>query len=283
MGSTHAQEGWKAELELSFAARRTRTDLVRRAHRGPLVVQRPFHPEPDGTCHVYLLHPPGGIVGGDVLDLRAHAEHDSQVLLTTPAATKCYRSDGRLARQHQRFQVDRGARMEWLPQETIIFDGAICELSTVVRLAPGAHYLGWDILCLGRPACGETFDRGELTVAMEIWRDELPLWIERFALVGVSGDGGQHCRNAHWGLAGQPVMGTLVCVTTETQGLVQRVRDALGDSNPGVVVSQLHDVLVCRYLGPSVEAARNGFIACWSELRRALWNCEAVLPRIWST
>jgi len=273
-----AQAGWKAQLNLRFAPRDERTELVRRAHHGPLVVQRPFHPEPDGTCHVYLLHPPGGVVGGDELRLQAHAEAGSRVLLTTPAATKLYRTDGRLSAQHQVLTVEAGARMEWLPQETIVFDGATCRLSTRVQLAEGASFLGWDVMCLGRPACGERFERGQLSVALEIWRDEQPLWVERFAHHG--GDG---LADAAWGLAGHPVTGTLVCVTGGREDLVERLRELTADDAQHFVISQLHDVLVCRYLGPSVEQARAAMVACWGELRRTLYGCEASVPRIWST
>src|SRR5262245_10241542 len=92
--------GWEASLDLKFAARGARTVLARRASVGPLVVQRPFYPE-GGVAHVYLVHPPGGVVGGDQLRLSVLAEEGAHALLTTPAATKFYRSDGRVARQRQ--------------------------------------------------------------------------------------------------------------------------------------------------------------------------------------
>src|SRR5262245_14402851 len=117
-----ASAGWLASLDLEFARSGSRTVLARRSHVGPLIVQRPFYPEGD-VCHVYLVHPPGGVVGGDTLELRARVHDGAHALITTPAATKFYRSEGRMARQVQDIALD-AAIFEWLPQETILFADA---------------------------------------------------------------------------------------------------------------------------------------------------------------
>src|SRR6185436_3067379 len=132
--SAEMSGGWQAALELGFAAEHGATRLARRAHRGPLVVQRPFLPEGPGVCHVYVLHPPGGLVGGDELTLDVDVATGAHALVTTPAASKVYRTNGAAVRQVQRLRVAGGATLEWLPQEAIIYDGARASLETRVEL-----------------------------------------------------------------------------------------------------------------------------------------------------
>jgi urease accessory protein len=153
----HARDGaedWHAQLRLELERRDGRTILARSTHEGPLRVQRPFYPEgKDGPCHIYVLHPPGGVVSGDRLLVDVRAGEGSEVLLTTPGATKLYRARGDDdATLVQRFTVAEGARVEWLPPETIAYDGTVARVSTEVELAETSSYVGWEILCLGRPA-----------------------------------------------------------------------------------------------------------------------------------
>ncbi|CAN0465315.1 unnamed protein product, partial [Phaeothamnion confervicola] len=146
---------WRAELDLEFALRGARTRLTAQRHCGPLLVQRPFHPEAGDVCHAYLIHPPAGIVGGDELHLSVQVHSHAQVLLTTPAATRFYRSSALVSQLKQQFVVADHASLEWLPQENLLFDSARARIATSVHLAPHARFIGWEILCLGRPACGE--------------------------------------------------------------------------------------------------------------------------------
>ena len=272
--------GWQANLLLRFArAAGGRTILSERRHRGPLQVQRPFYPEANGTCHVYILHPPGGVVGGDRLAIEAELAPGAQVLLTTPAAGKFYRSSEATAQQTQILRVAAGAALEWLPQETIVFKGAQVRSLTRVELTGDAGFIGWEILCLGRPAAGEIFERGVCRLSFEIWRDGLPLYLEQGHYKG-----GSELLQATWGLRGLPVTATLVCVTGIT-GLVERVRAAAGElvADEWFSASQLDGVLVCRYLGSSGERARRLFSRAWTILRPAVWDRMACPPQIWST
>jgi urease accessory protein len=271
--------GWSAELELGFEQVAGRTALVRNRHRGPLAVQRAFYPEPGGLAHVYLLHPPGGIVAGDQLTVRADLARGARALITTPAASKFYRSDGRVAVQRQVLCVAPEASLEWLPQETIVFGGAQVQTDTRVELAPGATFCGWDVVCLGRPASGDHFVTGKLRQAFEIWQGERPLWIERSEF-----DAQAPVRHALWGLGGQRVFGTFVCTGQSAAG-VAAARAALGDAEPGEIfsVSQLRAAIVCRYLGSSTERARHVFGQAWATLRPLLFGRSASAPRIWLT
>jgi urease accessory protein len=273
--------GWEATLALSFVRDAARTALHERRHSGPLRVQRPFYPEGGEVCHVYVLHPPGGLVGGDRLRIEVRVERGAHALLTTPAAGKLYRSQGERASQQQILRVAQGARLEWLPQETIAFEGARAELSTRVELSADAAFLGWEIVCLGRPAAGERFERGELGQSIEILRDERLVYIERGAYRA-----GDALLSAPWGLAGQPVVGTLVCAVPGASACVEAARELAAQAQwgPGLAaVSGWDDVLVARYLGPSAEQARELFTALWRQLRPVLLAREASLPRIWRT
>jgi len=272
--------GWHAHLELEFELRAARTTLARRRHHGPLGVQRPFHPEPDGTCHVYVLHPPGGLVSGDTLELDVTVRTGARALLTTPAATKLYRQRDNEARQLQRFVVDTGARLEWLPQETIAYDGAAAQLETRVELADGAEFLGWELLCLGRPANHERFTRGAVKQRIELWRGSQPLLIERAHHAG-----GSPALSAAWGLGDAPVIGTLVYVgQPRTPELLEQLRAALESSAPGETsASELASVLVCRYRGARVEHGLLAFRSAWELLRSHGGGSQAVAPRIWAT
>jgi len=165
--------GWLASLDLEFALSGSRTVLARRSHVGPLVVQRPFYPEGD-VCHVYLVHPPGGVVGGDTLELRAQVRDGAHALITTPAATKFYRSEGRLARQVQDIALD-AATFEWLPQETILFPDAYASIGTRVRLTERSKFIGWEIVCYGRPASGLKYASGRAHQDFELWLNDTPL------------------------------------------------------------------------------------------------------------
>lgn len=282
-GTEHEQRreaGWRAELTCRFARVNDRTVIAERAHRGPLLVQRAFYPERPDVCHVYLVHPPGGIVGGDRLRFNAQVEADAHALITTPAATKLYRSNGALAEQDARLRVAPNAKLEWLPQETLVFDAAHAAIRTRVELEGDARFLGWELMCLGRPANGETFSRGHLRQRFEIYRDGEPLWIERSEY---SGD--DDALHEAWGLLEQPVFATMVATLEPREEIVEAVREALRSCDaPGrSVVTALDHVIVCRYVGPWAEAARAHLIAAWRVLRPAVIGHEVHVPRIWNT
>lgn len=276
---TAAPSNWRAELELWFAPNAGKTRLMRRRHLGPLVVQKPFHPEKDGTCHVYLLHPPGGVAGGDLLDLRFHLSADARAVLTTPGATKFYRSEHGRSTQATTIDICANAVCEYLPQETIVFDGADASIDTRVTLDAGATYVGWDFICLGRPAAGERFKTGTLRQRIEIVREGKPIWFERLRLPS-----GSAIQEAPYALAGQPTWGTMIYVGSMAEDAAERVRDAVGSRGDRVFsVSQLEQSVVCRYLGPRVSEGKSLFVQAWDVLRTSCQDKAANVPRIWAT
>lgn len=258
---------------------------MRSAHLGPLRVQRPFYPEGDHeACHVYVLHPPGGVVSGDQLTTELALGEHTRALLTAPGASKLYR-----ARQaadatpmsadiQQHFRVGEQATLEWLPHETIAFDGARAAVVTRVELAASATYAGWELWCLGRPACGERFTHGELKSELSVRREGKLCYLERGLFRG-----GDPLLDARWGLAGMPVWGSfLVASPHVSETWVSALRDAL-DEAPYWAATLVSRVLLVRYLGNSTREARRLFESAFHVLRPLYAGRPAVHPRIWST
>ena len=269
--------GWRAQLALEFARRGEQTILTKRRHSGPLVVQKPFYPE-GAPCHCYLLHPPGGVVGGDELAIDIHVADQAHALVTTPAAGKFYRSNGRLAKLEQKLSVADDALLEWLPQETIFFDGCHVHASTRIELDSAAKLVAGEIACLGRPASKERFTNGACTQRVQVWRDGKPVFLER-AHYG----GGSDILSAKWGLANHTVNGTML-VTPANRDMLEAVRNIERRSNSALFsASLLEDLMVCRFMGQQGEQARNCFTEVWKTIRPQLAQRPASVPRIWST
>jgi urease accessory protein len=265
--------GWFAQLDVELRRCGARTVLERRAQCGPLVVQRPFH-ESTGACQVYVLHPPGGLVAGDKLEVNVVTKVGAQGLLTTPGASKIYRSLGEFAGQTCRLELEQGSELEWLPQEAILFDGARLRSQTHVELARDARFLGWDILCLGRDEAG--FRSGRCVQSWMVERAGRPLWGERLVL----SEGAPVLREP-WGLNGRTVMGTLVA-TNASREHATALR-ALQPEAGAVSVTLLGEVLIVRYLGWKSRQARAYLEAVWRELRMVLFSRAAEPPRVWAT
>ena len=268
---------WEADLLLEFQNRDQRTVIAQRQHKGPLVVQKPFYPE-GNPCHIYLLHPPGGLVGGDCLTLNVNLQQGSHTLITTPGAAKFYRSAGPVATQTQNFAVSKDALLEWLPQETIAFNNTNAFIHSTVNLDPGAKFIGWEITCLGRRASGEPFNAGSFTQKLEIYIDKKAALIERALFQGSS-----KLLSAAWGLANHPTVGTMI-VTPADQPLVTSIREQVQAAAPELFsVTLMNEVMVCRYLGAQAETAKHLFTKVWEIARPRLQNIKVCIPRIWST
>ncbi|MGT2505360.1 urease accessory protein UreD [Cupriavidus basilensis] len=277
---------WEASLRLRFAARGERSVLAERRHRGPLLVQKPLYPEGAGgaICHVVILHPPAGVAGGDSLEIDVTVEAGAHAVLATPGATKWYKSLGREAAQRVTLTLQAGARMDWLPQENIVFEDAHARLATTVTVAPGASAIGWDAVVLGRQASGETWARGSLAMETMVNGGARPLWIESAQL-----DAGSALRHAVAGLDGLNVMGTLWAVG---EGATQELAEALAEQLPygpdlraGVTRfgQDGQSMLLLRVLGAQMEAVRHLMVSAWSALREPIHGVAARPLRLWAT
>ncbi len=269
----HSSEHWDAHLQLRFALRNAKTVLTRRRHHGPLTMQRPFYPE-GGLCHVYLLHPPGGVVAGDRLGVDINAESGTRSLITTPGAGKFYRSVGKTARQNIRIQLQAEASLEWLPQETIVFNGARLQSSTQVHLAKGAGFIGWELTVLGRPAAQETFTEGEALLNWRFFRDGEPLFLEKMRL-----DASAYA--ALWGLRRRPVCATLFVYSANEEHL-QAIRNMIGE-HKDFSATLIEDLLICRAVGDNAASIRQFFEQIRAQVRRDIIGLDNYQPRIWAT
>lgn len=273
-----APAGWDAHLALQFERDATRTVLAARRHVGPLRVQKPLYPEGEGVCQVIIVHPPGGIVAGDSLAIDIDAGACAHVQLTTPGAAKWYRSTGRVARSGMTVRAQSGALVEWLPQETLLFDGARAAIGLTVELAGDARFVGWDVTCLGRIASGERFASGRLRQRFELVRDGSLLWCERSSL-----EGGARALQSGAMLNDAPVFGTMIAAFGPVRDDLLAACRAIDCASGEGAVTRLPQVLVARYRGDSASAARAYFARLWCALRPAVAGLEAVPPRIWNT
>jgi urease accessory protein len=252
--------GWQGRLELEFAHRKGETIVSRSLMQAPLKMQRPFYPEGRGVCHGVMLHTAGGVVGGDRLHTEVVLHPEAQVLLTTAAAAKIYGSE---LESHQQIniRIAENAALEWLPQETILFDGARYCQAVRVDLEPKATWLGWEMTRLGRSARQEKFLTGEWRSQVEVWQAGKLQWVDPQWIAG----GGEMLQSVH-GLEGNVVVGSFGFVGKEvSREFVTEVRDRVGLE---VGVSRLRKGLLCRYRGDSTMAARRQFMEVWELLRR---------------
>lgn len=271
-----------ATLSLGFGRDAEATRLLRREHYGPLRVQKALYPEGPSVAHAIIVHPPGGVVGGDELRIDAAVDAGAAAVVSTPGAAKWYRANGHVSRQQLRLRVAGDAALEWLPQETIFFNEAAVQLDTTVDLQGNARFIGCDILCFGRTASGERFDSGRIRQQLRILRDGVPLWLEQGRLLGGSAQ-----MQSPLGLAGHTVCANLVAVGVPmSPALMQSLRErctSVADGRGRFGATQMKSVLLVRYLGDSSEVARQVMLAAWQLLRPALLMREATELRIWNT
>ncbi len=274
---------WLAELNLAFAKQNKRSYLAKNLHSGPLVLQKSLHPEGEEVCHGVIIHPPGGVAGGDALNLNVDVSEAAHALLTTPGAGKWYKANGLNASQHLQFNLKSNACLEWLPQENILFDGAQVKFSAEVSLAADAKYAAWEILCFGRQAQQERWKNGSLHQNLTIRREQTLIWNERTylkpehkllsSIVGLHGN----AVSASFMIAAGALPANVLVACRELQPKM-----AL-DMHAKYGVTVLPEIFSARYVGQSAQCARQYFESLWQILRPWYANKLAVRPRIWNT
>jgi len=274
---------WRGRLELRYRRDGDRC-IAHDRHAGPLRVLQALYPEGPGVCHHVLVHPPGGIVGGDELEIDVQMDAGTHALITTPGATRFYRSAGAVGAQRARLQVGDGARLEWLPLEAIAYRGCLAHNEVRFELAAGASMIGWDLLALGLPAAGEGFDDGSFAQHLE-WPGR---WLERGRIDARD----RRLLASPLGLAGHGVLGTLwfanatPLAPAQREALLDAAREpeagAAFDGPTGATSPTPHTVLL-RALAHRVEPLFGWFSAVRARWRRLAWQMDPVAPRVWRT
>jgi len=280
---TAPERQWRAWLEVGLRRRAGRTRIGPLAHEGPLRIQRAFHPESDGTAHVVVLHPPAGCVGGDRLRVSASIDASASALLTTPGAGKIYRTNGFRASMSTELRVAEGATLEHVPQEMVVYEDADAALTTAVDLRPGARFLGWEVVCLGRPAANEGFETGSLWLDFTVRAEGAPIFVERGRV-----DGGSATLSSPWGLRGFAAFGTLVATVDDGSAALSDAREALAPFAEGAAAKAAATLLrtthgallVVRALGPDGTRVRHVLEAARHRVRDD-WRRPRVDPGIW--
>jgi urease accessory protein len=275
--------GWHGSLALAYRRRGEQT-IVHDRHDGPLRVLRSLHPEGPGVCHSVLVHPPGGIVGGDVLQLNVTLAAGAHALLTTPGAARFYRSAGASAEQSLEVHAEAGSRLEWLPLETLAYSGCLATNRMRFDLRPGAEMIGWDVTALGLPTSALPFDAGSFTQSIE-----LPgRWLER----GIVRGDDRRLLDSPLGWAGHRALGMLwfasgsALEAARRDALLAAARAMLRDdalATSSGATSPQASVVVLRVLAPGVEPAMSLLRRVWSTWRRLAWDLDASPPRVWRT
>jgi urease accessory protein len=267
---------WEARLALDYRPEAGRTVLARE-HRGPLQVQKALYPEGPQLAHTLIIHPPGGIAGGDALTLAATVRPQAQALITTPGATKWYKANGRQATQHIGLDVAGG--LEWLPQEAIVFDHAVVRSAIDIRLHGDAAMLGWDIVALGRSAAGESFTEGCYAQTIRLHDDARLQWVERTRIAG-----GDALLDSPIGLAGRTAFGCLWAAGPHWRDAdIESLRERLPE-HAAPITRVAPRLLIARALAHTAPAVRAALTAVWRELRPLVFEGRAAqMPRIWAT
>lgn len=274
---------WHATLDLHYTLQHQRT-VAHHHHEGPLRVLQSLYPEGDAVCHNVLVHPPGGLVGGDTLTIKIEVQPDAHGLVTTPGATRFYKSATEPAVQSVHARLAPGARLEWLPLEALAYNQCRAENKAVFELAPGAELMGWDITALGLPEAGQPFVEGTFSQHIEvpgIWREQGRINATDLRLMdGPLGLAGQRCMATLFFVAGAPIE------RTRREQALEVVRAVLAghalQATAGAT-SPHPQVLVLRVLAPLVEPALDLLKQARGEWRKALWEMAAVPPRVWAT
>jgi urease accessory protein len=270
---------WEGTVTLHYDRVGDKTRLAKVWHQAPLKVQRPFYPEALGICHTILIHTAGGMVGGDRLIYHLTLAPHTHAVVTTAAASKIYCAQNKITEQVIEIDIAEQAYLEWLPQETIVFNQAKFKQALKVNLGLKATWLGWDIYRFGRTARGERFVEGDWRSHTEVWQGGVPLWIDRQWLPASQ----QMIDHPH-GLNQCSVVGTLVWMGQEVdRDFVEQLRELwknLGLEGE-IGVTRVQKGVVCRYRGQSTSDVRQWFTQVWNHVRSYALGQLACPVRVW--
>ncbi|HYD67198.1 urease accessory protein UreD [Azospirillum sp.] len=219
----------------------------------------------------------GGLVGGDRLEIAATVGEGASALVTAQAAEKVYRSTGADVRFDVALSVADGGWLEWLPQETILFDGARLRRTTCANVAGSGRLLAGELLVFGRVARGERFATGLARDAWEVRRDGRLVWADALHLDGDIPAVLDHPA----GFDGATAYGTIVYVGPDAAAHLDAARDMLSEVALHAGATVLGEVLVMRLLGKDAHRLRTDFGRVWAAFRALAGGLPERLPRLW--
>ncbi len=273
---------WRADLKLDYTLESQRT-VVRYLHQGPLRILQSLYPEGDQICHNVLVHPPGGLVGGDTLDIQVTVAEGAHGLVSTPGATRFYKSGGHPALQQVVVHLADNAKLEWLPLEAIAYNDCEATNRAIFNLAPSAELITWDVTALGLPSSDMAFTQGHFQQHLEI----PGVWLERGNIRGED----TRWLNSPLGLAGSKCLASLVFASgsaidsDRTTQALEAAREVI-KSHPLCLqagITCVHpQVIVLRVMSPLVEPTMDLLKKVWAVWRHTLWALPSTPPRIWS-
>jgi len=273
---------WRADLKLDYTLESQRT-VVRYLHQGPLRILQSLYPEGDQICHNVLVHPPGGLVGGDTLDIQVTVAEGAHGLVSTPGATRFYKSGGHPALQQVVAHLADNAKLEWLPLEAIAYNDCEATNRAIFNLVPSAELITWDVTALGLPSSDMAFTQGHFQQHIEI----PGVWLERGNIRGED----TRWLNSPLGLAGGKCLASLVFASgsaidsDRTTQALEAAREVI-ESHPlrlQAGITCVHpQVIVLRVMSPLVEPTMDLLKKVWAVWRHTLWALPSTPPRIWS-
>ncbi len=288
--------GWAARLELRFAASPDGTRLVHNRHHGPLRLLKALGGEDGRRLEAVIVHPPGGLVGGDSLTLDLHVSPGARVLATTPGAQKWYRGEV-TAVSSTALTIDRGAALEWLPQPAILFDRAQARQAVAVELDREASCTGWEILIRGRGAMGEFLGSGHIDQTLTISVAQSLLWQER-----LFADAADRLFDSPLGWDRRTMAASVWCCAPSLapdrlSELRDRWRELLAGADDlqaakasagsrapsGGASIVAGGLLLAKLLADDSEQLMTLCQSLWRAARKSLEGSEGSLPRIWRT
>lgn len=274
---------WLARLRLGYEQGSLGTVLKHNQHEGPLRVQKALYPEGRAICHTVILHPPAGIAGGDRLEIEARLGAACHVTLATPAATKWYKSGGHAATQSLAFDLGEGAKLDWLPQENLFFNGCESQIETRLRLAATSSFIGWDAAMLGRLESGETWQNGAVHSHFRIERAGKLIWVETGRLAAQD-----IYRKSLPKLGNWPIFASMWALGPHgSDALVEALGESLAPSLPwedqirAGATFLPQGILLIRAVATDIESIRHFMITMWTRLRPVIHQVPAQPLRLW--
>ena len=281
--------GWQGSLSLCFQSRGSATRLVRNRHEGPLRLLKTLQSEDERRLEAVIVHPPGGLVGGDSLQIDLQVEAGAHVLVTTPGAQKWYRAES-LATSSTRLIVADGAVLEWLPQPAILYDRARARQMLAIEMGREACCMGWEILVRGRGAMGEAFKSGQIEQALSISVGGALLWQERLHAQAADrlfdsplGWDRRRIAASVWCCAPAAAPPTLHALRDSWRVLIDGACTAPRSSVRGGATVATEGLLLAKLLADDGEHLMTLCRQLWQAARISLEGDEGSAPRIWRT